>query len=53
MAAFPLKIAPKHDTKICYPSILAVTDQVDGFLLRRHYAENVKEVEERTCFLLK
>ncbi|OFU42759.1 hypothetical protein HMPREF3071_13075 [Clostridium sp. HMSC19A11] len=23
------------------------------FSLRRHYAENVKEVEERACFLLK
>ena len=32
MAAFPLKIAPKHDTKICYPSIAAVTAEMGGFL---------------------
>lgn len=33
MAAFSLKIAPKHDTKICYPSIAAVTAEMGGFLL--------------------
>ena len=32
MAAFSLKIAPKHDTKICYPSIAAVTAEMGGFL---------------------
>src|SRR5699024_560363 len=31
MAAFSLKIAPKHDTKICYPSIAAVTAEMGGF----------------------
>ena len=34
MAAFPLKIAPKHDTKICYPSIAAVTAEMGGFLFK-------------------
>ena len=32
MAAFPLKIAPKHNTKICYPSIAAVTAEMGVFL---------------------
>ena len=34
MAAFSLKIAPKHDTKICYPSIAAVTAEMGGFLFK-------------------
>ena len=34
MAAFPLKIAPKHDTKICYPSIAAVTAEMGVFLFK-------------------
>ena len=34
MAAFPLKIAPKHNTKICYPSIAAVTAEMGGFLFK-------------------
>jgi len=50
-AGFSLKIAPKHDTKIYYLSIPAVTAKMGGFSLRRHYAENVKKVEERACFL--
>ena len=31
MAAFSPKIAPKHNTKICYPSIAAVTAEMGGF----------------------
>ena len=34
MAVFSLKIAPKHDTKICYPSIAAVTAEMGGFLFK-------------------
>ena len=34
MTAFSLKIAPKHDTKICYPSIAAVTAEMGGFLFK-------------------
>ena len=45
MAAFSLKIAPKHDTKICYPSIAAVTAEMGGFCLRRHHAENAEKEE--------
>ena len=29
-----LKTAPKHDTKICYPSIAAVTAEMGGFLFK-------------------
>jgi len=50
-AGFSLKIAPKHDTKIYCPSIPVATAKMGGFSLRRHYAENVKKVEERACFL--
>ena len=31
MAAFSLKIAPKHDTKNRYPPISTVTAEMDGF----------------------
>ena len=40
MAAFSLKIAPKHDTKICYPSIAAVTAEMGGFLFMFGSGEN-------------
>lgn len=33
-AGFSPKIAPKHDTKICYPSIAAVTAEMGGFLFK-------------------
>lgn len=46
-----LKIAPKHDTKNTYPPIPAVTAEMGDFSIRRTYAENVKENEERACVL--
>ena len=52
MTAFSLKIAPKHDTKICYPSIAAVTAEMGGFFDdRSQYAENVKKEEAGTVLL--
>ena len=53
MGIVPLKIAPKHDTKNIYRSTVAVTAEMDGFFLRRTYAENVKKKEKRACVLLK
>ena len=52
MAAFPLKIAPKHDTKICYPSIAAVTAEMGGFLFKEHHAENAEKEEAGTVLFL-
>ena len=51
MAAFPLKIAPKHDTKICYPSIAAVTAEMGGFLFKEHHAEYAEKEEAGTVLL--
>ncbi len=31
-AIFPPKIAPKHNTKTCYPSVPAVAAEMGGFL---------------------
>lgn len=52
MAAFSLKIAPKHDTKICYPSIAAVTAEMGRFCLRRHHAENAEKRKLELSFFL-
>jgi len=51
MAAFSLKIAPKYDTKICYPSIAAVTAEMDGFLFKEAHAENAEKEEAGNVFL--
>ena len=52
MGIVPLKIAPKHDTKNIYLSTLAVTAEMDGFFLRRTYAENVKKKKKELAFFL-
>ena len=51
-AIFSLKIAPKHNTKICCPSTPAVTaDWADFLMNRSQYAENVKKEEAGAVLL--
>ena len=46
MAAFSLKIAPKHDTKTAICPFPLLRQKWTDFHNRRHYAKNEPETEE-------